>query len=67
MTVFAQLVVSALGFGGIYALAALGLTIVFKTSNVVNFAYGATATVVAVVGQPAVPADAAPDAGIAWS
>ena len=49
MTVFAQLVVSALGFGGIYALAALGLTIIFKTSNVVNFAYGAMATVVAML------------------
>jgi branched-chain amino acid transport system permease protein len=47
MTVFAQLVVSALGFGGIYALAALGLTIIFKTSNVVNFAFGAMATAVA--------------------
>ena len=47
MTEFMQLVVSALGFGGVYALAALGLTIIFKTSNVVNFAYGAMATVVA--------------------
>ena len=49
MTVFVQLVISALGFGGIYALAALGLTIIFKTSNVVNFAYGAMATVVAML------------------
>jgi branched-chain amino acid transport system permease protein len=49
MTVFLQLVVSALGFGGVYALAALGLTIIFKTSNVVNFAYGAMATVVALL------------------
>lgn len=49
MTEFAQLVVSALGFGGIYALAALGLNIIFKTSNVVNFAYGAMATVVAML------------------
>lgn len=49
MTVFTQLVVSALGFGGVYALAALGLTIIFKTSNVVNFAYGAMGTVVAMV------------------
>src|SRR5215469_531850 len=47
MTEFAQLVVSALGFGGIYALAALGLNVIFKTSNVVNFAFGAMATVVA--------------------
>ena len=49
MTEFAQLVVSALGFGGIYALAALGLNVIFKTSNVVNFAYGAMATVVALL------------------
>ncbi|HUZ22833.1 MAG TPA: branched-chain amino acid ABC transporter permease [Streptosporangiaceae bacterium] len=53
MTVFLQLVVSALGFGGIYALAALGLTIIFKTSNVVNFAFGAMATVVAMVAWTA--------------
>ena len=49
MTEFLQLVVSALGFGGIYALAALGLNIIFKTSNVVNFAFGAMATVVALL------------------
>lgn len=49
MTVFVQLVVSALGFGGVYALAALGLTIIFKTTNVVNFAFGAMATVVAML------------------
>jgi branched-chain amino acid transport system permease protein len=49
MTVFLQDVVSGLGFGGIYALAALGLTIIFKTSNVVNFAFGAMATVVAML------------------
>ncbi len=53
MTEFAQLVVSSLGFGGIYALAALGLTVIFKTSNVVNFAYGAMATVVAMVAWTA--------------
>jgi branched-chain amino acid transport system permease protein len=47
MTEFFQLVVSALGFGGVYALAALGLNIIYKTSNVVNFAFGAMATVVA--------------------
>jgi branched-chain amino acid transport system permease protein len=47
MTIFFQLVLAGLGFGGIYALAALGLTLIYKTSNVVNFAYGAMATVVA--------------------
>lgn len=49
MTVFLQLVLAGLGFGGIYGLAALGLTLIYKTSNVVNFAYGAMATVVAMV------------------
>lgn|SRR5487761_1349958 len=49
MAVFFQLVLAGLGFGGIYALAALGLTLIYKTSNVVNFAYGAMATVVAMV------------------
>lgn len=49
MTVFVQLALSGLGFGGIYALAALGLTLIYKTSNVVNFAYGAMATVVAML------------------
>ncbi|MHB2022852.1 MAG: branched-chain amino acid ABC transporter permease [Mycobacteriales bacterium] len=49
MTVFVQLALSGLGFGGIYALAALGLTLIYKTSDVVNFAYGAMATVVAML------------------
>lgn len=49
MNVFLQLVLAGLGFGGIYALAALGLTLIYKTSNVVNFAYGAMATVVAMM------------------
>lgn len=49
MTLFFQLVLSGLGFGGIYALAALGLTLIFKTSNVVNFGYGAMGTVVAML------------------
>ncbi len=43
---FFQFVVGGLGFGGIYALAALGLVLIFKTSSVVNFAFGAMATVV---------------------
>lgn len=49
MTLFFQLMLSGLGFGGIYALAALGLTLIYKTSNVVNFGYGAMATVVAML------------------
>lgn len=49
MTLFFQLVLSGLGFGGIYAIAALGLTLIFKTSNVVNFGNGALATVVSML------------------
>lgn len=46
MNKFLELVVLGLGFGGIYALAALGLALIFRTTLVVNFAYGAMATVV---------------------
>ncbi len=46
---FVQFVVGGLGFGGIYALAALGLVLIFKTSGVVNFAFGAMATVVTLI------------------
>ncbi len=46
---FIQYVVSGLGFGGIYALAALGLVLIFKTSRVVNFAFGAMATVTTLI------------------
>jgi branched-chain amino acid transport system permease protein len=46
---FIQYVVSGLAFGGIYALAALGLVLIFKTSRVVNFAFGAMATVTTLI------------------
>lgn len=46
---FVQFVIGGLGFGGIYALAALGLVLIFKTSGVVNFAFGAMATVVTLI------------------
>ncbi len=46
---FIQYVIGGLGFGGIYALAALGLVLINKTSGVVNFAFGAMATVVTLV------------------
>jgi len=46
---FVQFVVGGLGFGGIYAFAALGLVLIFKTSGVVNFAFGAMATVVTMI------------------
>lgn len=36
----AQLVVSGIGQGSIYALVALGMTILFRVTTVVNFAYG---------------------------
>lgn len=46
---FVQYVVGGLGFGGIYALAALGLVLIAKTSGVINFAFGAMATAVTLV------------------
>ena len=37
---FVQYLVSALSVGGLYALMALGLVIVYGISQLVNFAYG---------------------------
>lgn len=44
-----QYVLGSVGFGSIYALAALGLVFIFKTSGVVNFAFGAMGSAVALV------------------
>lgn len=44
-----QFVLGSIGFGSVYALAALGLVFIFKTSGVVNFAFGAMGSVVALV------------------
>jgi branched-chain amino acid transport system permease protein len=49
MTEFLQDVVSGLGFGAIYALAALGLVFIFKTTSVVNFASGVMGMAVAMI------------------
>ena len=49
MQQFGQLVVSALPFGAIYALAALGLVAILKTSDMVNFAFGALGTLTAYI------------------
>lgn len=40
MTEFAQLTVNGLGRGAVYALLALGFVIIFKATEVVNFAHG---------------------------
>jgi branched-chain amino acid transport system permease protein len=40
MQVFAQTLVSGLGFGAIYALVAMGFSIVYRTMGLVNFAHG---------------------------
>ena len=40
MTSFVQLVVSGLATGAIYALIAVGFTLVWKTSQTINFAQG---------------------------
>ena len=45
----AQYLLGSVGFGGVYALAGLGLVLIFKTSGVVNFAFGALATMVTFV------------------
>jgi len=37
---FLQIIVSGLIFGCIYALVALGLVLIYKTTEVVNFAHG---------------------------
>src|SRR5947209_8138145 len=49
MVEFGQFVIGGLGFGAIYALAALGLVLIFKTTGVVNFASGAMATVATLI------------------
>ncbi|GAB2933038.1 branched-chain amino acid ABC transporter permease [Rhodococcus aerolatus] len=41
MTTFLQLVVNGLGKGAVYALLALGFVIIYKSTEVVNFAHGA--------------------------
>ena len=45
MTVFLQYVAGGLAAGSLYALAALGLTLIYKTTGVVNFAQGEMAMV----------------------
>lgn len=49
MTLFFQLIISGLGFGAIYALGAISLTLIYNTSNVVNFAAASLATSVAML------------------
>lgn len=48
--ILAQLLVSGLALGSIYALIAIGLVIVFKGTGVVNFAHGAMFTVAGFLG-----------------
>jgi branched-chain amino acid transport system permease protein len=45
MTVFLQYVAGGLAAGSLYALVALGLTLIYKTTGVVNFAHGEMAMV----------------------
>ena len=40
MTTFLQLLVNGLGKGAVYALLALGFVVIFKATEVVNFAHG---------------------------
>ena len=45
MNLFAQVVLSSLEFGAVYALLCLGVTVIYKTSGILNFAAGAIGTV----------------------
>lgn len=50
MDIFLQIVFSSLETGSVYALAALGIIIIFKTSNMVNYAQGSIGMVNAFTG-----------------
>ena len=41
MTTFALLLFAGLALGGVYALVALGFTVIYRASRVINFAQGA--------------------------
>lgn len=62
---FLQYGIEGVGFGGVYALAALGLVLIFKSSGVVNFAFGAMATAVTLVFWSAAVASGLPLV-VAW-
>lgn len=49
MVSLGQYVIAGLGYGAIYALVALGLVLIFKTTGVINFAAGAMGTAVTMV------------------
>lgn len=49
MTILPQIVVSGLAQGALYALAALGIVVIYNASQVVNFAHGALAALTAYV------------------
>lgn len=49
MTILPQIFVSGLAQGSLYALAALGIVVIFNASQVVNFAHGAMAALAAYV------------------
>jgi branched-chain amino acid transport system permease protein len=64
MDIFAQLVVSGIAVGGVYALIALGFVLIYKATNIINFATGEFMmigaycfyTFMVMAGLPAVPA-----------
>ncbi len=45
MTTFVQLLVNGLGKGAVYALLALGFVVIFKATEVINFAHGSLALI----------------------
>jgi branched-chain amino acid transport system permease protein len=53
MQVFVQTLVGGLGFGAIYALVAIGFSIVYRTMGLVNFAHGDIVMIGAFIGATA--------------
>ena len=64
MDIFAQLVVSGIAVGGVYALIALGFVLIYKATSIINFATGEFMmigaycfyTFMVMAGLPAIPA-----------
>lgn len=65
MVNFGQYLIGGLGFGAIYALVALGLVLIFKTTGVINFASGAMGTTVTMILWSVLDRTGAP-LGVAW-
>ena len=56
MDTFLQLIVNGLGKGAVYALLALGFVVIFKATEVINFAHGSLALIGGYVTRNAIVA-----------